>query len=83
MWLVGVDADTLGYAAFMVDVLLLTTVVSLLFVLASVIVGRIFIFRGEMLNGWLWSDHLSCRSLAWLELWGRGVSYPGDALPVR
>jgi len=54
-------------------------------VLGSIAVGRLFTFRGNMVNGRLRGDHLSCRSLAWWELWvicpKSGVSYPGDAKP--
>ena len=34
-----------------------------------------------MIKGKWSSDHLSCRSLAWLDTFGRTVSYPGDARP--
>ena len=51
-------------------------------VLVSIFVGRLCLFRGNMVNGRWRSDHLSCRSLAWWELWvicpKRGVSYPGS-----
>ena len=35
-------------------------------VVGSVAIGRLLTFRGSMVNGRLFGDHLSCRSLAWL-----------------
>ena len=56
-------------------------------VLASIAVGRLCMFRGSTVNGRLRGDHLSCRSLAWWELWvlcpRKGVSHPGDAKPTE
>ena len=34
-----------------------------LFVFGSIVVGRLFTFRGSIVNGCWRSDHLSCRSL--------------------
>jgi len=51
-------------------------------VVGGVVVGRCILWRGEVSGGWMWSDHLSCRSLSWLELVvGKGVSYPGGPKP--
>jgi hypothetical protein len=54
-------------------------------VLGSIAIGRLCMLRGSTVNGRLFGDHLSCRSLAWWELWvlcpRKGVSHPGDAKP--
>mmetsp|Transcript_2478 Transcript_2478/g.5975 ORF Transcript_2478/g.5975 Transcript_2478/m.5975 type:complete len:892 (-) Transcript_2478:224-2899(-) len=81
----GVDirlsAETAAPATMTVPPFLVALALVSAFVFLLVMIGRLTLFRGEMCNGRLFSDHLSCRSLAWLDCWGRGVSYPGAAKP--